>query len=99
MRTISVAIILLFFAAACAGTPDTVEQQDDLTTSANDALRTMKARDPGLNRVLGNSKGYVVFPDIGKGGVLVGGAHGTGVVYQDGSVVGFAELNQASIGA
>lgn len=59
----------------------------------------MKQRDPGLERMLGQSHGYVVFPSVGKGGFIAGGAHGNGVVYERGRKVGYAELNQASIGA
>jgi lipid-binding SYLF domain-containing protein len=40
-----------------------------------------------------------VFPEIAKGGMLVGGAHGVGVLYERGRPAGYAELNQASIGA
>ena len=35
-----------------------------------------------------NSYGYAVFPGIGKGGFVVGGAHGNGRVYRKGAYVG-----------
>ena len=35
-----------------------------------------------------NSYGYAVFPTIGKGGLVVGGAHGNGRVYERGKYVG-----------
>ena len=40
-----------------------------------------------------------VFPEIAKGGLIAGGAFGEGVVYVNDQVIGYAELNQASIGA
>jgi lipid-binding SYLF domain-containing protein len=40
-----------------------------------------------------------VFPNVAKGGLIVGGAHGKGVVYEKGKVIGQASLTQASIGA
>ena len=45
-----------------------------------------------------NSYGYAVFPTIGKGGIGVGAAHGTGGVYQGGKRVGEVTMNQVSVG-
>jgi lipid-binding SYLF domain-containing protein len=44
------------------------------------------------------SYGYAVFPTIGKGGLIVGGAHGSGRVYQGGQYVGDTSMTQVSIG-
>jgi lipid-binding SYLF domain-containing protein len=46
-----------------------------------------------------NSYGYAVFPSIGKGGLVVGGAHGTGRVYEQGKHIGDVSMTQVSIGA
>jgi lipid-binding SYLF domain-containing protein len=42
--------------------------------------------------------GYAVFPTIGKGAFIVGGAHGTGRVYSHGTYVGDTALTQVSVG-
>jgi lipid-binding SYLF domain-containing protein len=42
--------------------------------------------------------GYAVFPNIGKGAFIVGGAHGTGRVYEHGKYVGDTSLTQVSVG-
>lgn len=42
--------------------------------------------------------GYAIFPNVGKGGIVVGGAHGTGRVYVGGKVVGDTEMTQLSFG-
>jgi len=44
------------------------------------------------------SYGYAVFPTVGKGGFVVGGAHGSGRVYEHGRYVGDASVTQVSIG-
>ena len=44
------------------------------------------------------SRGYAVFPSIGKGGVGVGGAYGKGKVYDQGKVIGDSSMTQLSIG-
>ncbi|MGO9036376.1 MAG: YSC84-related protein [Steroidobacteraceae bacterium] len=46
----------------------------------------------------GSSYGYAVFPTIGKGGLVVGAAHGTGHVYQKGRYVGSTSMTQLSVG-
>lgn len=46
----------------------------------------------------GSSYGYAVFPTIGKGGLVVGGAHGSGRVYRQGKHVGDTSMTQVSIG-
>ena len=42
--------------------------------------------------------GYAVFPKIGKGGVFLGGAYGTGRVYQGGRITGTATMTKVSLG-
>lgn len=43
--------------------------------------------------------GYAVFPSIGKGGFVVGAAHGDGRVYVGGKKVAESAMTQLSIGA
>jgi lipid-binding SYLF domain-containing protein len=45
-----------------------------------------------------NAYGYALFPTIGKGGMGVGGAHGSGRVYAGGKYVGDTKMTQLSIG-
>ena len=42
--------------------------------------------------------GYAIFPTVGKGGLVVGGAHGKGRVYEQGVYVGDTSLTQVSVG-
>ena len=44
------------------------------------------------------SYGYAVFPTIGKAGLGIGGAHGSGCVVAKGKAVGTAKMNQLSFG-
>jgi lipid-binding SYLF domain-containing protein len=45
-----------------------------------------------------DSYAYAVFPNIGEGGLIVGGAFGKGQVYVDGKVVGDTSMKQLSVG-
>lgn len=42
--------------------------------------------------------GYAVFPTIGKGGFVIGGAHGKGHVYEKGKYIGNTSVTQLSVG-
>jgi lipid-binding SYLF domain-containing protein len=44
------------------------------------------------------SHGYAVFPTIGKAGLGIGGAHGSGCVFRQGKQVGTAKMTQLSFG-
>jgi hypothetical protein len=50
------------------------------------------------SRFFDASYGYAVFPTIGKGGIIVGGAHGKGRVYAQGRYVGNTEMTQVTLG-
>ena len=44
------------------------------------------------------ARGYAVFPNIGKGGIGIGAARGSGEVFEKGNVIGSTTLTQISIG-
>jgi lipid-binding SYLF domain-containing protein len=45
-----------------------------------------------------NSYGYAIFPTIGKGGIIIGGAYGEGKVYVNGQETGTSTMVQGTIG-
>jgi lipid-binding SYLF domain-containing protein len=63
-----------------------------------ETVATFKKKDPGINRFFKTSYAYAVFPTVGKAGIGIGGAYGTGRVYQQGKFSGTAKLTQLSIG-
>jgi lipid-binding SYLF domain-containing protein len=64
------------------------------------ALANFKAKDSSLTNFMNRCVGFAVFPDVGKGGFIVGGAHGKGLVYEKGGgVIGKSTMSQASVGA
>ncbi len=82
-----------------AATLTQVARAQDLKAEAEQAISTFKAKDPTLQTFFDSSVGYAVFPNVTKGGLIVGGAHGDGLVFERGRVIGKATLTQASIGA
>lgn len=51
-----------------------------------------------VSEMLAESYGYAVMPTIGKGGIGIGGAGGTGCVYQGGKHTGNVSMGQVTIG-
>jgi len=72
---------------------------EDLRAQSKQAIDDFKRTDSSLGTFFANSAGYAVFPDVGKGGFIVGGARGKGMVYEKGNPIGRATMTQASIGA
>src|SRR5262249_18810083 len=70
-----------------------------LQTSARATLDEMIARDARIQDTIRGAPAYAVFPSIAKGGFLVGGAHGRGILYENGLPTGFVSIEQGSIGA
>jgi lipid-binding SYLF domain-containing protein len=68
--------------------------------SADDYSDTVKLfKDAGeSNSFFARSYGYAVFPNVGKGGMGIGGAYGKGKVYAGGKAVGKTSMTQLSIG-
>ena len=68
--------------------------------SANEYADTAKLfKGPGESAsFFRDSYGYAVFPTIGKGGFIVGAAHGSGRVYERGKYVGDTKVTQLSVG-
>ncbi len=75
------------------------QSQERIINDSKEAKASFIKSDPSMENLFKNSAGYVIFPNVGKGGIGVGGAAGEGTVYQRGVPVGTAEMIQATIGA
>jgi lipid-binding SYLF domain-containing protein len=51
-----------------------------------------------VSQMLGQSYGYAVLPTIGKGGIGIGGAAGSGCVFAAGKHTGDVKMGQVSVG-
>jgi len=66
--------------------------------NAEAAIAEFKRADPDMDAFFKNAYGYAVFPEITKGGFVVGGAGGDGTVFEQGVGVGSSEMSQVTIG-
>ena len=71
---------------------------DDPVKEAKDTIQVFKKADPGIAKFFKGSAGYAVFPSVAKGAVGVGGAGGSGVLFENGNPVGKAKLTQVTVG-
>jgi lipid-binding SYLF domain-containing protein len=82
----------------CATAPTSRADQEALLAEAASTLRRMRAEHPSVDLIVQHYS-YALFPTVTKGGLVVGGARGRGVVYERGQHVGYCDLTQGSVGA
>ena len=94
MRRFSTSRSILAFGAmtVITGSAFAQEVKDQSSTIAE------FSKAPAVAQYFESAYGYALFPTIGKGGIVIGAAHGSGQVYQQGEVIGFTTLTEVSIG-
>jgi len=72
---------------------------DKMELSVAQAILKANDSDPTLTRWFESAYAYAVFPKVGKGGFIVGGAGGKGLVIRGDTTVGTNSMSPVSIGA
>jgi lipid-binding SYLF domain-containing protein len=91
----SLVLTLLFF-------PRLINAQDDkekILIDCKNAKTTFIKTDASMSNLFMSAYGYAIFPDVGKGGAIVGGAGGGGALYEKGKATGTAKMVQVDVGA
>jgi len=70
---------------------------NDEAKADKDALKAFMLSDV-VSEIHKSAYGYAIFPSIGKGGLGIGGAYGTGRVYEGDKKVGDVTMTQLSVG-
>lgn len=86
-------IMLLTFGLQAQSDKDK-EIMDDAVT----AKEKLMAIDEGISTFFENSTGYAIFPNVGEGALIIGGASGNGVLYENGRAIGMADLKKVDFG-
>jgi lipid-binding SYLF domain-containing protein len=73
-------------------------KNDKIIADSKTAKAEFTKTDHLMSGIFEKAYGYVIFPNVGKGGVGVGGAAGNGAVYENNTLVGMAKLSQLSVG-
>lgn len=95
MHNLAVTVLAAIVALSAFAT----EAKENIQKECEQAVSRFLKTDPSLKTFINNSAGYAVFPNVGKGGLIVGGAHGDGLLFEKGKVTGEVSMTQASIGA
>jgi lipid-binding SYLF domain-containing protein len=95
------------FVLACALLPGSAFAQSEKTPEqtrmelhkeVQSTIAHYKNTDPGIDRFFKKSAGYVVFPKVGKAGLIGGFGHGDGELFERGRVVGVASISVGTVG-
>ena len=96
LLTISFLLAGLFVSNSIMAQGD--EKDHKIVADANAAKADFIKGDALMQSLFDNSYGYVIFPNVGKGAIGIGGAAGNGAVFQKGTLIGMADMKQVSIG-
>ncbi len=91
----TIVVLLVLVMAGCGSAKKT---GDDLVADAREEKTMIEREYPGMADYFNTAEGYVIFPNVGKGAYIIGGASGNGAVYEGGSLVGYADLKQVDVG-
>jgi len=97
----SVSRLAIFIAAitlSAMAMGQSTKKEKRLVEDAQEAKDDFIDSDGLMKNLFDNSYAYVIFPNVGKGGIGIGGAAGNGIVYQGGQIIGKARMTQVSIG-
>ena len=74
------------------------QKKEEIRQDSEEAKKAFLKEDPGMSKFFEGSHGYLIFPNVGKGGLGLGAAAGNGVAFENGAMIGYAKLSQVSVG-
>jgi lipid-binding SYLF domain-containing protein len=94
-NSLAVLLLVALITPVYAFDPDV---NDPLQLDVQKAIIAIKTADPGIEAFFENAAGYAVFPSVGKGGFVIGGAGGKGLVIVGEMIDGYTSMSQVTIG-
>jgi lipid-binding SYLF domain-containing protein len=91
-------LFLLIF-AFFSGPAQSQDEKKEFLDDVRKAKAAFIDKDPAMSKFFASAEAYVIFPNVGKGAYIIGGAAGNGALYESGHLVGIAKLRQVDIGA
>jgi lipid-binding SYLF domain-containing protein len=96
---VAVGLALALLPASPLLAKDTPEQQrEQARKEVPGTIAAFKKADPGIDKFFSQSAGYAVFPKVGKVGLIIGGGHGIGEVFEKGKSVGMSTMSFGTVG-
>jgi lipid-binding SYLF domain-containing protein len=87
-----------FVCALVAALSVSTAMADATPAECQASAANFKSLSSNVGAMISGAYGYAVFPTIGKGGMGIGGAGGTGCVYEGGAQTGTTGMAQVTIG-
>lgn len=101
---VAAAVLMTLLSVACStgpgGSQAMVSNVDarKIESKSRAALNGLYRSDPEARQLGAKARGILVFPEMIKGGLIVGGAYGDGALYQRGGATGYYRSISASYG-
>lgn len=74
------------------------KKDQEIITDSEAAKADFLKDDPDMAKLFNESYGYIILPNVGKGGLGVGAASGNGVAFEKGKMIGYAKMSQVTVG-
>lgn len=88
-------ILSLIFLASCGSMRN---NEETLIADSREARETLSQKYAEVAELFSDSYAYAIFPNVGKGAYIIGGSSGNGTVYEEGRLVGYADMKQVDVG-
>jgi lipid-binding SYLF domain-containing protein len=73
-------------------------KQERLIDDAENAKSSFIESNEQLQQLFDQAYGYAILPNVGKGAAGIGGAAGSGIVYEQGETIGSVKMKQLTVG-
>lgn len=90
--------VILSLLVVVSSDPAFAKSAEEIDVESNQALDTLYAESSAAKELGAKARGILVFPSITKGGLIVGGEYGEGVLRVDGKSQGYYSSASGSIG-
>ncbi len=91
-------LVFVFASVWTASAGQTEKKDKQLVEDSKKGIKDFTHTDSLMKHLFKSAYGYVVFPNVGKGAIGIGGASGGGIVYEKGAIIGKAQMTQVTIG-
>ena len=98
LRTVFTAIVFAIMSSAMFVSTASAAGPGEIDIKVDGTLTKFKAEVTGGAEFLKKAKAVLVFPDVVKGGFIVGGEYGKGALRHDGNTMGYYSIASASFG-
>ncbi len=95
-RPVTLLVLTSLFFAVAVHAQDTREKR--LTDDTEKAKSNFTRSNKQMQDIFDKAYGYAIFPNVGKGAAGIGGAAGSGILYEQGKMTGSIKMKQLTVG-